>query len=569
MHDLIIRGGTVVDGTGEPPRTADIAIDGNRVAEMGDLAGVAAHRTIDADGAIVAPGFVDVHAHYDGQATWDSRLLPSAWHGVTTVVFGNCGVGFAPVHTHHHNRLVELMEGVEDIPGTALHEGLSWAWESFEDYLDALDSRPHDIDFAAHVPHGALRLYVMGERGADHTERATAEEIGRMGELVRRGVAAGAVGFATSRTTNHKSSKGEPIPTLTAAREELVGIAAEMGRTGKGVFQIVSDLGSMEDEFETFRTMMAVSGRPMSISLAGGRSAGGRTAGYHQILAAIDAAVADGFEMRAQVPTRAIGVLLGLQATLNPFMRCPTFKSSLAALGLADRVAAMRREDVREALLREVEAMAMYGDGAYHRIFSLGDPPDYEPPASASVDARARAAGVTPAELIYDLLLEDDGRALLYSPVLSWVDGNLDAVREMLVHPRTIPGLSDGGAHVGTICDGSFPTSLLTHWCRDRSRGERLDLAFAVKAQSRDTAVAVGLTDRGLLAPGFKADLNVIDFEGLTLHAPQMSYDLPAGGKRLLQKVDGYLHTIVSGQETYTNGTPTEALPGRLVRNFA
>ena len=569
MHDLIIRGGTVVDGTGEPPRTADIAIDGNRVAEVGDLAGVAAHRTIDADGAIVAPGFVDVHAHYDGQATWDSRLLPSAWHGVTTVVFGNCGVGFAPVHTHHHNRLVELMEGVEDIPGTALHEGLSWAWESFEDYLDALDSRPHDIDFAAHVPHGALRLYVMGERGADHTERATAEEIGRMGELVRRGVAAGAVGFATSRTTNHKSSKGEPIPTLTAAREELVGIATEMGRTGKGVFQIVSDLGSMEDEFETFRTMMAVSGRPMSISLAGGRSAGGRTAGYHQILAAIDAAVADGFEMRAQVPTRAIGVLLGLQATLNPFMRCPTFKSSLAALGLADRVAAMRREDVREALLREVEAMAMYGDGAYHRIFSLGDPPDYEPPASASVDARARAAGVTPAELIYDLLLEDDGRALLYSPVLSWVDGNLDAVREMLVHPRTIPGLSDGGAHVGTICDGSFPTSLLTHWCRDRSRGERLDLAFAVKAQSRDTAVAVGLTDRGLLAPGFKADLNVIDFEGLTLHAPQMSYDLPAGGKRLLQKVDGYLHTIVSGQETYTNGTPTEALPGRLVRKFA
>lgn len=569
MHDLIIRGGTVVDGTGEPPRTADIAIDGNRVAEVGDLAGVAAHRTIDADGAIVAPGFVDVHAHYDGQATWDSRLLPSAWHGVTTVVFGNCGVGFAPVHTHHHNRLVELMEGVEDIPGTALHEGLSWAWESFEDYLDALDSRPHDIDFAAHVPHGALRLYVMGERGADHTERATAEEIGRMGELVRRGVAAGAVGFATSRTTNHKSSKGEPIPTLTAAREELVGIATEMGRTGKGVFQIVSDLGSMEDEFETFRTMMAVSGRPMSISLAGGRSAGGRTAGYHQILAAIDAAVADGFEMRAQVPTRAIGVLLGLQATLNPFMRCSTFKSSLAALGLADRVAAMRREDVREALLREVEAMAMYGDGAYHRIFSLGDPPDYEPPASASVDARARAAGVTPAELIYDLLLEDEGRALLYSPVLSWVDGNLDAVREMLVHPRTIPGLSDGGAHVGTICDGSFPTSLLTHWCRDRSRGERLDLAFAVKAQSRDTAVAVGLTDRGLLAPGFKADLNVIDFEGLTLHAPQMSYDLPAGGKRLLQKVDGYLHTIVSGQETYTNGTPTEALPGRLVRNFA
>ncbi len=569
MHDLIIRGGTVVDGTGEPPRTADIAIDGNRVAEVGDLAGVAAHRTIDADGAIVAPGFVDVHAHYDGQATWDSRLLPSAWHGVTTVVFGNCGVGFAPVHTHHHNRLVELMEGVEDIPGTALHEGLSWAWESFEDYLDALDSRPHDIDFAAHVPHGALRLYVMGERGADHTERATAEEIGRMGELVRRGVAAGAVGFATSRTTNHKSSKGEPIPTLTAAREELVGIATEMGRTGKGVFQIVSDLGSMEDEFETFRTMMAVSGRPMSISLAGGRSAGGRTAGYHQILAAIDAAVADGFEMRAQVPTRAIGVLLGLQATLNPFMRCSTFKSSLAALGLADRVAAMRREDVREALLREVEAMAMYGDGTYHRIFSLGDPPDYEPPASASVDARARAAGVTPAELIYDLLLEDEGRALLYSPVLSWVDGNLDAVREMLVHPRTIPGLSDGGAHVGTICDGSFPTSLLTHWCRDRSRGERLDLAFAVKAQSRDTAVAVGLTDRGLLAPGFKADLNVIDFEGLTLHAPQMSYDLPAGGKRLLQKVDGYLHTIVSGQETYTNGTPTEALPGRLVRNFA
>ncbi len=560
-HDLVIRGGTVVDGTGAPGRTADVAVHDGHIRAVGQVTG-RGHREIEADGLLVTPGFVDIHCHYDGQATWDSRLLPSSWHGVTTVLMGNCGVGFAPVRPGDRERLIELMEGVEDIPGTALHEGLAWTWQSFGQYLDALDARPHDIDLAAQVPHAALRLHAMGERGADHTARPDDDEIATMGRLAAEGVAAGALGFTTSRTRNHRSSRGEPTPSLTAGQAELVGIAAALGRLGAGVLQVVSDFIDVDDEIATLQAMAATSGRPLSISLAAGPRSGHH---HRRLLAAIEAMHAEGLEVRAQVPARGIGVLLGLQATLNPFSRCPSYKV-VADLSLPERLLALREPARRRAILEEWPDHQLPFEGGFERLFALGDPPDYEPPPEASVAAEAARAGCSPAELAYDLVLGDEGRALLYSPILNYPGGNLDAARELLVHPLTVPGLSDGGAHVGTICDASFPTTLLTHWCRDRDRGERLDLAFVVRGQCRETARTVGLLDRGVLAPGYRADFNVIDFDGLRLHPPRLAFDLPAGGKRLLQEVDGYRHTFVAGQEVYADGEPTGALPGRLVR---
>ena len=565
MFDLVIRGGKVVDGTGGAPRSADVAITGDRIVEVGMVDG-AARRVIHADGAVVAPGFVDVHTHYDGQATWDTQLAPSSTLGITTVVMGNCGVGFAPVHDHDRDRLIELMEGVEDIPGAALHEGLPWTWTSFGDYLDHLGGRRYDIDCGAQVPHGAIRLHAMGERGANR-EPATGDEIVTMARLAREAIEAGALGFTTSRTLNHRTSKGEPTPTLTAAREELLGIAAEIGKSGKGVLQVVSDFPDYEEEWETFRMMSGVSGRPMSISLAaaGIRPADeGRAKGYRHSLAQLERGAADGLTMRAQVAARAIGVVLGLQASLNPLMRCPSYQA-LGALPHDDLVRALRQPELRATLIAEMadHALRIRGFGS---VFELASPTNYEPEPADSVQARAAAAGVSVEAFVYDLLLELNGTNLLYAPVLNYGDGNLDAVREMLAHPLCIPGLADGGAHVGTICDGSFATTLLTHWARDRTRGPRFPLEFVVAAQSRRTAEALGLNDRGVLAPGYLADVNVIDFEGLTLHAPEMHFDLPAGGKRLLQRADGYVHTIKSGTEIYSNGQATGALPGRLVR---
>jgi N-acyl-D-aspartate/D-glutamate deacylase len=558
-YDLVIKGGTVVDGTGAPARTADVAVADGRIVEVGDVDASSATRTVDADGALVAPGFVDIHSHYDGQATWDSQLLPSSWHGVTTVVMGNCGVGFAPVKPQDREKLIELMEGVEDIPGAALHEGLSWEWESFGEYLDALERRPHDIDFAAQVPHGAVRLYVMGERGANR-EAATAEEIAEMGRIVREAVAAGALGFTTSRTLNHRTSKGEPTPTLDAAAGELCGIAAAMGEGRAGVLEVVSDFIDLDTEFATLRGMVEVSGRPLSISVA---QADRRPEQWRAMLAKIDEAVLDGLPVRGQVAARAIGMLQGLQATWNPFMFCPSFQT-VAAKPLEEKAAALRDPALREAMVKEAEEARM--PARLDRLFVLGDPPDYEPDPSTSIEAQARRLGVKPAELILDLLLEDDGRALLYMPFLNYAGGDLEPVREMLLHDHTVAGLSDGGAHVGTICDASFPTTLLTHWGRDRKRGDLIEVPWLVRRQTRDTAETVGLRDRGVLAPGMKADINVIDFDGLRLRPPAMVYDLPAGGKRLLQKAEGYLHTFVSGTEVYANGEHTGALPGRLVR---
>jgi N-acyl-D-aspartate/D-glutamate deacylase len=537
-HDLVIRGGTVVDGNGGAPYVADVAVDGGIITEIEPDVGSGA-REIDADGAVVAPGFVDIHTHYDGQATWDERLLPSAWHGVTTVVMGNCGVGFAPVVPEHRVRLIELMEGIEDIPGTALHEGLSWKWSSFDDYLTALESRPHDIDFAAQVPHAALRVHVMGER-AESGRAATEDDIAAMAKLARAGVEAGALGFTTSRTLNHRSITGELTPSYDAGIDELAGIAAELGASGRGVLQLVTDFVDVDADFEVMLAMMRASGRPLSVSLAQSPLAPDT---YREVLARLAEVNADGLQMRAQVAARGVGLLMGLPCTLHPFMTNHAWQR-VAGMPIPEQVAAMRdpsfKAEVLAAQTKEKNNSLIGG----RLIDKLGR---------------------TPEDLVYDLMLGDEGFAMVYVTSLNYADGNLDAVHTMLTDPYTIPGLSDGGAHVGTICDVSFPTTLLEHWVRERDRG-RIPVEFIVQRQARDTARAVGLLDRGVLAPGYKADINVIDLDRVRLRRPQMSFDLPGGGRRLLQRAEGYRHTIVSGVEVYRDGEPTEDLPGRLVR---
>jgi N-acyl-D-aspartate/D-glutamate deacylase len=564
-HDLVIRGGTVVDGTGAPGRTADVALDGGIVAEVGRVDG-SGHRELDADGLLVTPGFVDIHTHYDGQATWDSSLAPSSWHGVTTVVMGNCGVGFAPVRPADHERLIQLMEGVEDIPGTALHEGLSWEWQTFGEFLDALDRRPHDIDLATQVPHAALRLHVMGERGA-RRDPATPEDIAEMARIARAAVEDGALGFTTSRTLNHRTSLGEPTPTLTAGADELVGIATALGDAGRGVLQVVTDFLDVDDEMGIFRRMAEESGRPLSVSLAQSPLA---PDSWRRVLELLDAASADGVEMRAQVAARPVGILMGLECTLHPLMTNPVYQE-VAGLPLDERVRALTEPGCKERVLAAEAAerdRSKLGGSLIQRwssVYELGDPPDYEPDASTSLAARAEREGRTPEELAYDLLVGEGGHALLYLPFLNYADGNLDAVGEMLRHPRAVPGLSDGGAHAGTICDVSFPTTLLAHWGRDRPRG-RMEIPFLVERQARATARAVGLLDRGVLAPGYRADVNLIDLDALRLHRPEVRYDLPAGGRRLLQQADGYVATVVAGTVIQEGGAATGALPGRLVR---
>ena len=563
-YDLVVRGGTVIDGNGTRPRTADIAVVDDTIAEVGSVAG-RGRLEIAADGALVTPGFVDIHAHYDGQATWDHHLTPSSWHGVTTVVMGNCGVGFAPVRPSDHGRLIELMEGVEDIPGSALHEGLTWEWQSFAEYLDAVAAVHHDIDLAAQVPHGAVRLHVMGERGAAR-EPATADDIDQMAEIVAAGVAAGALGFSTSRTMNHRTSRGEPTPTLTASEAELVGIARALGRLGSGVLQVVSDHADRDEEFAVFRRMVADSGRPLSFSLVQNPF---EPESFRSVLARVERARADGLAITAQVSARAIGLLLGLPCTLNPFMNNPVF-AEIADRPVTVQARAMADEGFKARVLEAAagDKVRKLGGGLIHRfdaMFELCDPPDYEPDASESIAARAEREGRDALEFAYDLLASGDGTTLLYLPALNFAGGNLDAVEVMLRHQHTVPGLGDGGAHVGTICDGSFPTTLLAHWGRDRQHG-RIDLPFLVQRQCRDTARTVGLFDRGVLAPGFRADLNVIDFDRLRPRRPEVRYDLPAGGRRLVQRADGYQHTFVAGREVMRGGEPTGTLPGRLVR---
>jgi N-acyl-D-aspartate/D-glutamate deacylase len=563
-HDLIIRGGTVVDGTGAEARTADVAISDGIVTEVGALDGTA-ERTIDADGLLVTPGFVDIHAHYDGQASWGERMIPSSWHGVTTVVAGNCGVGFAPVRPTDHQRLIELMEGVEDIPGVVLAEGLSWNWESFPDFMDAVDGRPFDVDVAVQVPHGALRLNVMGERGANR-EPATPADIEAMARAAAEAVRAGALGFTTSRTLNHRTSKGEPTPTLTAEADELVGIARAIGATGQGVLQAVSDFTDVDAEFALFRRMAAESGRPLSFSLLQTRPGDG----YRRQLELLEIANAEGVPMRAQVAPRPVGLIMGLQCTLHPFLMNPVF-GEIAGRPLAEQVAAMSDPSFKERVLAADAEHARSTPGPRRGlqdmtvVYDLGDPPDYEPSPDTSIARDAERAGLDPMELAYDLLLRDGGTSFLYLPVLNYADGTLDPAGEMLAHPFTVPGLGDGGAHLGTICDASFPTTLLALWGRDRDRG-RLAVPYLVQQHTRDTARTVGLLDRGVLAPGYRADVNVIDFDRLAARRPEIVHDLPAGGKRLVQGADGYVATIAAGQVTYEAGEATGPLPGRLIR---
>ena len=565
MYDLIIRGGTIADGGGADLYEADIAVRDGRVAHIGRVL-ERGREEIDARGLLVTPGFVDIHTHYDGQATWDPRLAPSSWHGVTTVVMGNCGVGFAPVHETDRGRLIELMEGVEDIPGAALHEGLSWAWESFADYLDVLEAHPHDIDVAAQLPHGALRVYVMGERGAK-LEAATEADINEMRRLAAEAMRAGALGFSTSRTLNHRTAKGDPTPSLRATAAELSGIARGLADAGSGVIELISDFDTpdLETEFAMIRGLVEESGRPLSLSLA---QAGRSPDGWRQILWRIEDAARGGLPIRAQVAPRPIGLLLGLQGTLNPFVAHETF-AAIKDRPLAEKVAAMRNADFRARLLAESDARQSHPLArrvmAFDQIFPLGDPPDYEPPKNTSIAAIAARQSRAAQEAAYDMLLEDEGRKFLFMPFANYMEYNLDACGEMIAHGDCIMGLGDGGAHVGIISDASYPTYLLAHWGRDRPRG-RFDLGFLVKRQTADTAAAVGLTDRGMLAPGMKADVNIIDFDRLRVERPVMAFDLPAGGKRLLQRAQGYAATIVSGEIVYRNGEATGALPGKLVR---
>ena len=563
-HDLVVRNGTIFDGTGSAPFEGDVAVSKGRIVAVGEVPGAGAEE-IDARGRIVTPGFVDIHTHYDGQATWDSRLAPSSLHGVTTAVFGNCGIGFAPVRPEDHDRLISLMEGVEDIPHPVLAEGLKWNWESFGDFLNAMEAVPHDIDFAAQLPHGALRVYVMGERGAKQ-EPASDQDIFRMAALAREAMRDGALGFSTSRTLNHKTADGNNTPSYGAAEKELVGIAMGLKQAGMGVLQVVTDFPGGEAEFNVLRRMTEASGRPLSVSLAQSPLAPGL---YKDVLGWLKQANDDGLEMRAQVAGRPVGLLLGLALTLNPFIAHTAYKE-IADKSSEERLAALRDPWFRAKLLAETPRAdhpfvksVLRGFGA---MFELGDPPNYEPLPEHSVAARAAARGVSPEEYALDVITAGDGRGALYLTFLNYADGSLDPSFEMMNHPNTVLGLSDGGAHLGTICDGSFPTSNLIHWTRDRTRGPKMKLETMIAKQTRATAEAVGLLDRGLLKPGYKADINVIDYDNLRLHAPTILYDLPSGGRRLMQYADGYTATIVSGRPVYRDGQPTGALPGRLVR---
>ncbi len=561
--DLVIRGGSIADGLGGELFEADIAVTGGRITEVGKVAAKGTEE-IDARGKLVTPGFVDVHTHYDGQVTWSQDITPSSQNGVTTAIMGNCGVGFAPCKPADHVRLIQLMEGVEDIPEPVLSAGIPWAWESFPEYMDWLSQRRFDMDIGAQLPHAALRVYVMGERGANR-DPATADDNRAMAALAGDAVRAGALGFSTSRTLNHRTSTGDYTPTLKAGEDELTAIAGAMHRTGRSVFQFVLDLSTLDEDLPMMLRVAENTKIPVSFSITQNDKAPRR---WRQTLDTINEASARGLSITAQIAARPVGLLLGLELSRNPFQTLPSYKA-IAHLPLAERLQRLHQPDVRAAILQETPTATddpLFFRPNYDKMFLLGDPPDYEQPPENTLGAQARHQGRQPEELAYEAMLSDEGRGMLYVPFLNYADGNLDATREMLCDPNSVPGLSDGGAHCGIICDASFPTYLLSHWTRDRSRGEKLSIPFVVAAQTRKTALSVGLLDRGVIAPGYKADINVIDYDRLLLHPPKVHYDLPVGGRRLLQQVDGYDATIVSGVVTQRGGTATGARPGRLVR---
>ena len=572
MHDLLIRHGTVVDGSGVPAFVGDVAVDGGVVTAVypaGSGNGgrdPAARRVVDAEGHLVLPGWVDIHTHYDGQATWDPNMTPSSWHGVTTAVFGNCGVGFAPVTAGAEDYLINLMEGVEDIPGSVLAEGIDFTWESFPEYLDALEATPRVMDIAAQLAHGALRFYVMGDRGADHAEVPIGAELDRIEALTAEALRAGALGVTTSRTPKHRAADGRLTPSLSAGDPELAALARGMRAAGAGVLQVNSDFGA--GEFELMRAAAELAGRPLSALIVQMDAWPER---WRETLANIHAANADGVAANGQVGCRPIGVLLGLDATVNPFGNHPAYRR-VAHLPVAERAARLRNDAaLRQALIgdRPDDGYSRWIDYALGRTYEFGDGLDYEPHPDTSVASRAQAAGISRWELALDLLAEADGETLLLYTFENYSGGSLDDVAEMLADRHTICGIGDAGAHVGTICDAAYPTFLLTHWSRDRTRGRRFPLEFLVNKQTRRTALAYGLADRGLLAPGHKADINVVDYEALGLTRPTVVYDLPAGGKRLEQRSVGYRHTFVSGVEVAADGEFTGERPGRLIRGAA
>jgi N-acyl-D-aspartate/D-glutamate deacylase len=573
--DLVIRNGLVVDGSGGPSRRTDIAIEGDLIVVVGDDV-AKGRREIDAEGLMVTPGFVDPHTHYDGQATWDPWLAPSSQHGVTTVAMGNCGVGFAPVASDRHDWLIAMMEGVEDIPGTALHEGLQWGWESFPEYLDALERQARTIDVGTHVPHAALRGYVMGDRGADPSEHPDQDEIDQMARLLEQGLDAGALGISTSRTERHRTSTGENLGTLRAREPELMALASVLRSSGKGVFQFLSDsYMTSNDEFAAAEFALAsefarTSQRPMSYTVQQDLAAPER---WRDLIDLAEALTAEGLDVKAQVAPRPIGVLMGLEASTCVLTPARAY-ARVATLPLAERVVALRDPVLRRQILDSHAALTT-GDGAFSGyaffarfddMYVLDDPPNYDLKGSESLAATARSLGVDPLEYAYDVQLQRDGHQLIYVPLFNFAHGNLDAVREMISSPVALFGLSDAGAHCGQICDGSMTTSFMTLWARDRTGPERLPIEWVVQQITRRPASHFGWLDRGLLAPGMLADLNVIDYQNLECESPEIVTDLPAGGRRFLQGAKGYRYTLKRGAVTFEDGTATGELPGRLLR---
>jgi N-acyl-D-aspartate/D-glutamate deacylase len=572
VHDLIIRGGTVVDGTGAPGFRGDVAVTDGRIVEVGEVSGPAA-RTIAAEGLMVTPGFVDIHTHYDGQVSWDSVLAPSSIHGVTSAAMGNCGVGFAPARPDRHDWLIRLLEGVEDIPGTALAEGLTWDWESFPDYLDAVGRRGYTMDVGAHMPHAALRAYVMGERGADHTAAPTEAEIERMSALTEEALRAGAIGFSTSRTYVHRSRDGKNIGTLTASELELQGIVAALKRANRGVIQLISDAYLTADddfaaaELRLIRGLAQTSGRRLSFTVQQTDEAPDRWRG---IFDEIDAMVADGLDVRAQVAPRPIGAMLSFASTTNPFILTPTYRE-INKGGVEARLRALVSAEVRERILAEHGVHTPGGfagqlTGGFDRMFRMTDPVDYEPTPATSIAAEAKRTNKTPAEHCYDVMLEAEGRRILYMPLINYARGDLDDVYGMMKGAHTLYGLSDGGAHCGTISDGSFPTTTIGLWSKGSKNGRSFPVEALVHGYTQRNAKHVGWRDRGVIAPGYRADLNVIDVEALSLSPPEIVQDLPAGGTRLVQKARGYHWTVKSGVVTFEQGEWTGATPGGLIR---
>jgi N-acyl-D-aspartate/D-glutamate deacylase len=575
MTDLVIRGGLVVDGTGAAPFIGDVAIEDGKITETGKVTG-RARREIEAGGLIVTPGFVDPHTHFDGQATWDSRLAPSSQHGVTTVVTGNCGVGFAPARADRHEWLIGLLEGVEDIPGTALAEGLPWDWESFPEYLDSLDRVPRTIDVGVQIPHAALRVYVMGERGADPHESPTAAELDGMARRVGEGLDAGAIGFSTSRTENHRTKAGAPLGTLRAEAAELLAIAAVMRDKGKGVVQLISDCYQSDDaafarqELDLISSIARTSGRPLSYTVLQAHNVPGR---FRELLSHIRDLRAEGLNVKGQMAPRPVGILLGLEASVNPFSRCASY-AEVAGLALAERVAALRQAERRRRILAEhaglmaaaQESGVMTLVERFESMYLLADPVDYDLSATPSLTELARAQGADPAAWVYDAMLDHDGTQLLYAPVLNFADRNFGAIQEMITSPETLFGLSDAGAHCGAICDASMTTSYLTTWVRDRKGAEAIPLERVVHQLTRRPAEHLGWLDRGLLSPGHLADVNIIDLDGLGCRPPRIVHDLPAGGRRLVQDATGYRHTIKKGVPTLEDGQLTGELPAGLLR---